>query len=179
MDPTAILYALSTMAQTCAALAALVGALGLYRLQAIRGRQAEVERQMRRTLVGVSGTAEWAQSLPTNLLIDRDAPAFVRHVSDSGASARMQGFLDEWGRFDPDYRRTSKLLGLFIAWNIFAIGVSLIGFAFVHRLAWSSISVFGLWVLTIGTVLATTIMVMEMRGSFVARFGQVRWLEDG
>ena len=35
-DPqTTILYALSTLAQTCAALAAFVGAVGLYRLQSL------------------------------------------------------------------------------------------------------------------------------------------------
>jgi len=177
VDPTTILYALSTMAQTRAALAALVGALGLYRFQSIRRRQAEVERQLRQMLVGVVGNAQWAESLPTHLLIGRDSLAFVQHATEGGD--RMQGFLDEWHRFDPDYRRTSKLLGLFITWNILAIGVPLIGFAFVHRLAWSSAPVYGLWVRTIGTVVATVIMVMEMRDSFVRRFGHIRWLEDG
>jgi len=177
MDPTTILYGMSTLAQTCAALAALVGALGLYRLQSIRNRQADVERQMRQMLVNVVGSWEWAQSVPTHLLVDQHAVAFAR--GGSAAAPRMQGYLDEWQRFDPDYRRTSKLLGGFITWNILTIGISLIGFAFVHRLAWSSVPVFGLWGLTIGTVVATVIMVMEMRDSFVRRFGHIRWLEDG
>ncbi len=134
---------------------------------------------MRNMLVGVAGSAEWAQALPTHTLIDRDAPNFVKSVSGADDPAsRMQGFLDEWSSFDPDYRRTSRLLGVFITWNIFAIGVSLIGFAFVHRLAWLSAPVFGLWFLTLGTVLATAIMVMEMRGSFVAWVGHVSWLEN-
>jgi hypothetical protein len=177
MDATTILYALSTLSQTCAALAALVGALGLFRLQSIRVRQADVERGMRHLLVNVSGSAEWANTLPTNLLVDRDAPAFVRDVNNDESRNRMQRFLDEWAAFDPDYRRTSRLLGLFIAWNIGAIGLSLVGFLFVYRLAGTLLSVYVLWILAAGTVLATGVMLTEMRGSFVTRFGHVGWLE--
>ena len=36
MTETTILYALSTIAQTCAALSAFVGAVGIYRLQSLR-----------------------------------------------------------------------------------------------------------------------------------------------
>jgi hypothetical protein len=46
-------------------------------------------------------------------------------------------------------------------------------------MAWSSVPVYGLWVLTLGTVVATVIMVMEMRDSFVKYFRHIRWLEDG
>jgi len=42
-DPhTTVLYMLSTLAQTCAALAALIGAVGLYRLQQLHGEREEV-----------------------------------------------------------------------------------------------------------------------------------------
>src|SRR2546427_12302666 len=42
-DPhTTVLYMLSTLAQTCAALAALIGAVGLYRLQQLHGEQEEI-----------------------------------------------------------------------------------------------------------------------------------------
>ena len=37
MNETTLLYALSTLAQTCAALAAFIGAVGLYRLQLLHG----------------------------------------------------------------------------------------------------------------------------------------------
>src|SRR5206468_12658859 len=52
-DPTtAILYALSTIAQTCAALAAFVGAVGLFRLQSLRDWHAQSERTLRGLLAG-------------------------------------------------------------------------------------------------------------------------------
>jgi hypothetical protein len=53
-EKTILLYALSTLAQTCAALAAFVGAVGLYRLQSLRGRQHDLLRQIS---TGVRGTA--------------------------------------------------------------------------------------------------------------------------
>jgi hypothetical protein len=46
MDSQDVLYALSTLAQTCAALAAFVGAVGLYRLQLLRTAQDTIERAM-------------------------------------------------------------------------------------------------------------------------------------
>jgi hypothetical protein len=39
MNDQAVFYALSTLAQTCAALAAFVGAVGVYRLQSLRDKR--------------------------------------------------------------------------------------------------------------------------------------------
>jgi len=50
MERDAILYALSTFAQTCAALAALIGAIGLYRLQFLRDRRRSLLRDIAATL---------------------------------------------------------------------------------------------------------------------------------
>lgn len=47
MSETTLLYTLSTLAQTCAALAAFVGAVGLFRLQILREQRKE-EDQTRR-----------------------------------------------------------------------------------------------------------------------------------
>src|SRR5207244_1941440 len=44
---TTLLYILSTLAQTCAALAAFVGAVGLFRLQVLLGRHRAAERDVR------------------------------------------------------------------------------------------------------------------------------------
>jgi len=43
---TIILYALSTLAQTCAALAAFVGAVGLFRLQSLRDQRRDARREL-------------------------------------------------------------------------------------------------------------------------------------
>lgn len=47
MTENAVLYALSTLAQTCAALAAFVGAVGVFRLQVLRAGQDTAERNGR------------------------------------------------------------------------------------------------------------------------------------
>ena len=47
MDKTTVLYALSTLAQTCAAVAAFVGAIGLFRIQALREGRQSAERNCR------------------------------------------------------------------------------------------------------------------------------------
>jgi len=50
MSETTLLYLLSTLAQTCAALAAFVGAIGLYRLQSLRDRRRDLLREISDTL---------------------------------------------------------------------------------------------------------------------------------
>ena len=54
----AVFYALSTLAQTCAALAALVGALALYKLQSMREGRAATERNLRELMVPLSSAVE-------------------------------------------------------------------------------------------------------------------------
>ena len=49
MTETTLLYALSTLAQTCAALAAFVGAVGLFRLQLVREALSSAQRNLRAT----------------------------------------------------------------------------------------------------------------------------------
>lgn len=170
MDSTTILYVLSTMAQTCAALTALVGALGLYRLQSIRSRQAASLAEIRQLLTGIEGSVEWALSTPTHQIVELTHQMANQPKTENAKqiAPRMKEYMTEWDRFDPDHRRASKLLGLFVLWNLLAIGISLGAFAFVHRLAGSPLAVVGLWVLTVGTVLATAMMLLEMRDSFGA-----------
>jgi hypothetical protein len=47
MDPNALYAALNTVAQCAAALAALIGFLGLWRLDRLRAEQEEAERDLR------------------------------------------------------------------------------------------------------------------------------------
>lgn len=49
MSETVLLYALSTLAQTCAALAAFIGAIGLYRLQSLKDRRTGFFNEIRPT----------------------------------------------------------------------------------------------------------------------------------
>ena len=71
-DATTLLYALSTLAQTCAALAAFVGAVGIYRLQLLQASRNTIERNVRglaaqTSLIG----ADVAALLPFDVVIDR------------------------------------------------------------------------------------------------------------
>src|SRR5262245_35984944 len=47
MDSQAVLYALSTLAQTCAALVAFVGAVGIYRLGQLAEQQKRADAELR------------------------------------------------------------------------------------------------------------------------------------
>lgn len=155
-DSTAInsvLYTLSTIAQTCAALAALVGALALYKLQAMRERHADEETNIR-GLVRPFSTE--AAMLETSELITRATRiSEAAHSSDSdrfrakllaAAVAEFKGFASRHGH-------ALKRLIAFEAWNLFAIFAALIGFSFASWLAshWA-VFVIALVILSVGTV---------------------------
>jgi hypothetical protein len=55
---TTVLYALSTIAQTCAALAAFVGAVGLYRLGQLSEQRNSVEREARALTDRIGGSGQ-------------------------------------------------------------------------------------------------------------------------
>jgi hypothetical protein len=188
VNEQAVLYALSTLAQTCAALAALVGALGIYAIQVLKDRHAVVERQIRSLLAGHPVPLDWASAITTDEAVRR-ARELVAHPEGQAqveVVPQMQQALVEWDQFDPDQRRSKRLLGLFVGWNLFVIALSLVGFMFVPRLAcrwWASAS---LWVVAIGTAVATGAMLAEAHGSLARRLRKWRlgnrllsWLEEG
>ena len=128
-DATAVnsvLYALSTIAQTCAALAALVGALALYRLQAMRDAHAAQERSIRELASGIMARDE-ALSGP------RDRVLEVAHANIDRPGFREA--LDEFHAHDDRYARAIAWFIAFEAWNLAAILASLLGFTCVSWLA--------------------------------------------
>lgn len=136
MSENAVLYALTTLAQTCAALAALVGAVGLYRLQALRGRQFDVYDEIH-TLTGRRGTPP------------ADVIATARTRVDEPAT---QDALRRFDALPPIIRRSGRWLCVFEAWNLLVILSSLVGFAYVPFLVgqwWGSLA---LWIAALGTV---------------------------
>ena len=56
MGETTVLYALTTLAQSCAALAAFVGALGVFRIQMLRDQKRDAERNFHLQAMRVIGT---------------------------------------------------------------------------------------------------------------------------
>jgi hypothetical protein len=150
-DPgTVVLYALSTLAQTCAALAAFVGAVGLFRLQLLRAGQSTAEHDMR----GLSGQAA---------IFPRDV-AFWLPVGDiaagvASADPKQGGFVvaarqawATWLAFEPRLGCSRRALVIFEGWNLGVIFVSLIGFNHVAWLSSSPWTPGALWLVALGTV---------------------------
>jgi hypothetical protein len=134
---TTILYALSTLAQTCAALAAFVGAVGLYRLQALRDR--------RRNLISAMSDNMGHRAAP-----DEDVIAEARrHSPDRPALADLIRRVEPIPGLVADSRRS---LIVFEAWNLLVILVSLVGFNHVAALAACPWTLRALWPVALGTV---------------------------
>jgi MFS family permease len=136
-----VLYALSTIAQTCAALAAFVGALALFRLQAMLNAHDEQQQIIRGRV---------ARATITN------PPA---------------GLSDAVAEFDAHDDRYATAVNWFIGfevWNLSAILVSLLGFAWVSWLAWHWwVFVVSLVVCSIGTVAVTALALASVARGYV------------
>lgn len=181
VSETTLLYALSTLAQTCAALAAFIGALGLYRLQSLVSKRQEAERTLR-GLLGV-------QSLGIGDVAAKTTLEKARYVIQSPLSSQVPDVpfilqaVNEWESVDPDRRRSSRLLFWFEVWNLFLIFVALVGFNFVNILSEHWATSLGLWMSAVGTSFVTGIMLLETLGSLpnlLRRFCLQRilsWLE--
>src|SRR5205823_3548508 len=126
-EKTVLLYALSTLAQTCAALAAFVGAVGLFRLQNLASERNEAEREFRGLVSRVYRTdpvhtpiEEFVAGLQ-DLLKQRDDV----HVL---AAKRAH---ERWNAFTPLRRRSQVGLVVFEGWNLLVIFAALVGFNYV------------------------------------------------
>ncbi len=139
MNDQAVFYALSTLAQTCAALAAFVGAVGVYRLQSLKDKR----RGLLQSIYARRGN-------PT------EAPDTV--VADAAKAQKdhqLQDLLTRYGRVAPTIRRNVCALCVFEAWNLFVILISLAGFAHTHRLIGSWWTPRVLWCIAVITVIVT------------------------
>jgi hypothetical protein len=187
VNEQAVLYALSTLAQTCAALAALVGALGIYVVQGLKERHAAAEREIRSLLPPNRVAKDWAFGIPTDeaIRVARDVAAHPKEA-EKPLALQLEQALVEWDSFDRNQRRGKRLLGLFVSWNLLVILLSLGGFTFISKLTcrwWASA---GLWVVAIGTAIATGAMLAEANGSLARRLTKrslgrrlLSWLEEG
>ena len=156
-DPgTVLLYILSTLAQTCAALAAFVGAVGLYKLQSLRGEHARNEHTIRGALGGSVLTLVQAQVLPLEEII-RDARGAQGPgtITPEPVKVRLRDALAEWDEFPNRQQRATTALIIFEAWNLLLIAVSLVGFNYVKSWTSSPWMFWGVWVAALGTVAVT------------------------
>lgn len=170
MGKTTLLYALSTLAQTCATLVAFIGALGLYRLQSLSGRANDTHRNLRGLLASV-GKFEWKPevlSLLPDHRVREIANNVIAHPESPHEEQIQESLSEELGRREAlgrDVRRTQRLLIFFGGWNLIVILLALVGFDFVAGLASCWLASLGLWVTAGVTVFTTGLMTLEVLGS--------------
>ena len=131
---TTLLYALSTLAQTCAALAAFVGAVGIFRLQAIRDGRRQAEHELRLQMIRHASINE-ADGMASSALLPaiENFRATVRPLPPRLPS--VEAARDRWLAFDRPLASSRTALLLFEVWNLLVIGASLVGFNYVSVLA--------------------------------------------
>ncbi len=153
MTENAVLYALSTLARTCAALAALVGALGLYHLQSLRANKETAERNVRGLAADASLVGADVASITPFDLVAKAVTEAKPHESIPNI-AKAKDALNTWNA-SPSIRPSLIELIAFEAWNLFLIGVSLAGFNYVPSLMCAPWMFCALWAAAIGTVAVT------------------------
>lgn len=147
---TTVLYVLTTLAQSCAALAAFVGAVGVFRIQMLREQRQGEEREFRtRTQIL---TAKDMIQVPISVVIktleEEDFGPYIGKSVEAAKEAR-----DQWKRFVPRIKQARTTLIVLELWNLVIIGVALIGFNYVPALTRASWFSYALLVVALGTVL--------------------------
>jgi hypothetical protein len=140
-EKTILLYALSTLAQTCAALAAFVGVMALHRLQSLRARRGAVLHDISAAL-----------GHPTMTMDQLLAGARTRAKDDHPRLATLLHDLDGALR---QIKRSSQALAAFEAWNLLVIFAALVGFDHVVRLAACPLALHALWPVALVTAVVT------------------------
>jgi hypothetical protein len=151
-----VLYTLSTLAQTCAALAAFVGAGGLFKLQSQRDQHVRNEQ----TLRGLYATATLDPQAAARLTLEQilfsirasATGPMPTHPAEITKREDMRKALGEWDGFLGRQGRATKALFVFEGWHLFVIGAALIGFNHVERLQTWPGTPSALWIVAAGTV---------------------------
>ena len=149
---TTVLYTLSTLAQTCAALAAFVGAVGLFRLQSFRDQHRDAERELRVLAGRLTGREQ--DRIPMREVLEIGKSGSGRGTNDPNVPAARKLYA-AWTTFPSRRRDSSRALILFEVWNLLVIGVALIGFNHVTTLAACPWTLRALWPVALGTVAVT------------------------
>jgi hypothetical protein len=161
VNENAVLYALSTLAQTCAALAAFVGAIGLFLLQSLREQRRTAEQAMRTSLVDVYDNYNVVMYVRSTAEVVKQAEK-VRGEPSRASGKRAQDIedaLQAWNGFAPRFRGTSATFAVFEAWNLLVILVSLGGFAHVPALTGQAWATWATWLIALVTVAVSGVSV--------------------
>lgn len=150
MDQQTLLYLFSTLAQTCAALAAFVGAVGVFRLQTLREQRREAERETR-------VRSEGLHNRDTLVIPLTEVRAAIERQKGKHPNApRAASALADYDAFPSHISNSRYALIAFEVWNLILIGASLVAFNYISALACAPVAAaVGLWSIAVGTVLLT------------------------
>ena len=127
MGETTVLYALTTLAQSCAALAAFVGALGVFRIQMLRDQKRDAERNfhlLATRLVGQTSAMTRDALLQRINQVRTDSPTHPNLVLADEAR-------EQWDAYGPRLLQARQALVRLEVWTLAVIGASMIGFNFI------------------------------------------------
>jgi hypothetical protein len=127
---TTMLYVLSTFAQTCAPLAAFVGAVGIFRLQTLRDRHGQAERTpwMKSDTLGIEPIdVRLAQLSPEWEMLDRIDRAREKFGDARPEVREALEVRSEWETLARKLHESRCALIGSEAWNLLVIAASLIG----------------------------------------------------
>ncbi len=158
-ETTILLYALSMIAQTVAALAAFVGAVGLYRLQLLITSHERTED----TIKGIMA-ARISREKSIGEVIDEACAILAASATvpekdqllDKTQRDRLAKSLTKWRGFISRYNRGQRWLIAFEIWNLAVILGSILAFNFVERIAGASASA---WLIGIAMTITAAITV--------------------
>jgi hypothetical protein len=165
MDPTALYYALSTIAQCAAALAALIGFLGLWRLDRLQEERTQAAHYLRwmmyrEHLSNDPQNAQEVMILSTDRLI-AEAGSFLAANAREESDARLRELLEKfrhsidiqaykrWNTLPDEQRRLMHVLRIFLMGTLSILVLAIVGIPFVGTLhTWP-------WTFTILIILAS------------------------
>ncbi len=175
---TTVLYVLSTLSQTCAALVGFLGAIAVFRLQSLTSRRDEALARVRTLMEqgsGLVGVWEWTG----RQLIDK-ADAFLQDAQGQPSLQRsLKLELRNLRRRDSEIPTAQRLLRWFVFVNVAVMVSAILSFLMVEF--WASHPSWGGLFLTMSVVLVgyfTIAMAFEMAGAFTSKLDRVSWLRD-
>jgi hypothetical protein len=131
MDPTALYYALSTIAQCAAALAALIGFLGLWRLQQLREERDHLGQALRTGLITANVLQAWTFTIEAVVSNARRIGERPYGEAEQQAKPQLDSLVTRWDAL-PD--REQRLMGelsrfLILTLAIVVVAIVLVVFA--------------------------------------------------
>ncbi len=141
MEANTLYYALSTIAQCAAALAALIGFLGLWRQDRLKQERDQAERDLRGLLIGrhLGVSAENCYVLHIDDIIQRAEQFIAEHRDAQDQNPRqvalkMDATLRRWRARPSEQQRLMRALKYFLGGTLAILVLTIVGLVFVDEL---------------------------------------------